>query len=558
MPRIAALLLFTILASASASALDFWDDEAPGPLAQKLTDALSVPELASQVLMLAFADPVPDEAILTWVGQRSLGGVKFFGWNAGTPVQVAQASAILQTRSQKTRFRIPLLVATDQEGGWVRHIKGTTTSTPGNLSLGAADFPADAWKTGALLGAELRAMGVNMNFAPPVDLYTNPDSTVIGPRSFGQDPVKVGVLGMAFVKGLESQGVVATAKHFPGHGNTADDSHGRLPVIHDDRATLEKRELVPYKMMIADGLGAIMSGHIAFPEVAGNGLPASLSPALINGLLRRDLGFHGVVLTDDLYMEGARPSGWSIATAAEKALEAGNDLLLISKPARAQFEAWDNLVSRAGRDPAFLASLKQAARRVIELKLRELKGPRAVPIVPKADHLVVPAPGAEAFVLSATARGATVLARGSLPWKEEGGAPLVVTPYDGAWKSVAARFPGAALVEYEYDFYGSDAAVKQQIVNRVAAAPRTVFVLATPGSLAYLKALAPYRDKVAVVSVLSPVYLRDTPWVKDAVAVYGTNAAAFDVAAAVLDGDISPQGKLPLRFGDFPWSPKQP
>lgn len=546
--------LFLAFSLFPAHALDFWDSAEPGPLAAELVGAMTVPELASQVLMLAFSDPIPDAAILTWVEARSLGGVKFFGWNAGTPLQVTEASALLQARSQRTRFRIPLLVATDQEGGWVRHIKGSTTSTPGNLSLGSSGLPSDSWKTGSLLGSELRQMGINMNFAPSVDLYTNPGAHVIGPRSFSQDPVQAGILGMAFFRGLESQGVIATAKHFPGHGNTADDSHGRLPVLQDDLATLQKRELIPYKMMIAEGLGAIMSGHIAFPEVSGNGLPASLSPELIQGLLRTDLGFNGVVLTDDLYMEGARPQGWTIAMAAEKALEAGNDLLLISKPARAQFEAWDTLIRRAQKDPVFLESLRTAARRVVELKLKHLKGPSAVPLKPQTRSLAVPAPGADSFVTSATARGAAVLASGSLPWKPADGVPLVVTPYDAAWRALSTRFPKASLVEYEYDFFGYDKATRDTIVARVAGASRTVFVLATPGSLSYLKALAPYRDKVAVIAVLSPVYLKEVPWVKDAVAVFGTNAIAFDVAAATLAGEISPRGKVPFRFGDFPWT----
>ena len=544
--------IFLALPAWGVFSLDFWDQEDPFPLAQKLASALTLPELASQVLMLAFPDPVPDATILDWARSRSLGGIKFFGWNAGTPVQVAQASAAVQTRSQLSRFRIPLLVATDQEGGWVRHIKGATTTTPGNLALGAGGLPADAWETGHLLGAELRQMGVNMDFAPSVDLYTNPDNTVIGPRSFSQDPVQAGVLGMALFRGLEAQGVIATAKHFPGHGDTADDSHGRLPVILDGRDTLDKRELVPYRMMIGEGLEAIMSGHIAFPNVAGNSLPASLSPQLINGLLRTELGFRGVVITDDLYMEGARPQGWTIAQAAVQALEAGNDLLLISKPEGSQEAAWAALVDRAGRDSAFLARLKDAARRVLELKLKNLKGPRAVPLVPNPVALAVPAPEAEPFVFQQTARSATLLAAASLPWVATDGAPLVVTPYEGAWKALASRFPGCELVSYPYQFFGADEALVRQVTERVAGGRRVVFVLSTPGSLAYLKALAPWKDRVAVVSVLSPVYLKDVPWVRDAVAVYGTNAAAFEVAAAALAGDIRPRGRLPFRFGDFP------
>jgi beta-N-acetylhexosaminidase len=549
--RLLSTLLLALSSTLPLTALDFWDDGDPATLADALVEAMTVQEQASQVLMLAFPEPVPDADILAWVGTRSLGGVKYFGWNAGNPEQVAAASTLLQTRSQQARFRVPLLVATDQEGGWVRHIKGPMTTTPGNLSLGASHFPSDAYRTGEVLGAELRELGVNMNFAPSVDLYTNASNTVIGPRSFGQDPIEAGVLGMAFFRGLESQGVIATAKHFPGHGDTADDSHGKLPVITVDRPTMDKRELVPYRMLIAEGLPAIMSGHIAFPTVAGNGLPASLSPELIGSLLRKDLGFKGVVLTDDLYMEGARPNGWTIAQAAERALEAGNDLMLISQPRSSQQDAWAGLIARAGKDAAFAQTLKDAARRVIYLKLTYLKGPRAVPIVSKPQKLAVPMAGADSFVLAATARGATVLASSAMPWKP-GPAPLVVTPYDGAWRSVAARFPGASLIEYEYDFFGYDANLAHQIAARVQAAPRTVFVLATPGGVGYLKELAPYKDKLVVVSVLTPVYLKDLPWVKDALAVYGTNAQAFDVAAGALAGDFTPRGRLPMQFGAFP------
>ncbi len=546
------LVSLFLLAAFSVSALDFWDQAEPGPLAEQIVGAMTIPELASQVLMLAFPDPVPDASITNWVAARSLGGIKFFGWNAGTPVQVAEASAVLQAASQRTRFRIPLLVATDQEGGWVRHIKGTTTTTPGNLSLGASGLPADSWKTGAILGAELREMGVNMDFAPSVDLYTNAANTVIGPRSFSQDPLEAGILGMAFFKGLQSQGVIATAKHFPGHGNTDQDSHGNLPVILDDRSTIDSRELVPYKMLIAEGLEAVMTGHLAYPEVAGNPLPASLSPQLVDGLLRKDLGFQGVVITDDLSMEGARPNGWSVASVTEKALEAGNDLMLISKSTQSQLLAWDTLIARAQKDPAFLAGLKTAAQRVLLLKLRDLKGPLAVPLNPRLRKMTIPAAEANPFVLQTTARGATVLVSGSLPWKSSDGAPLVVTPYLGAFKPVADRFPGATVYEFGYDFFGSDPATLAAIVAKVAAARRAVFVLATPGGLAYLKALAPYRDKLAVVSVLSPVYLGQVSWVKDAVAVFGTNAEAFDVAAATLSGEILPRGRLPFRFGNFP------
>jgi len=528
-----------------AVALDFWDKRPDAELAAELVAAMTPRELSSQVMMLAFPNSEPDAFILQWASSGPLGGVKFFGWNAGSPELVAQAVQTLQAASQKAKGRIPLLVATDQEGGWVRHIKGPTSTSPGNLALGSAGLPHDAWQTGWYLGTELRQMGVNMNFAPSVDLYINANTTVIGPRAFSSDPIQAGVLGAAFQRGLAEAGVIATAKHFPGHGNTPDDSHGRLPILNDTREVLLQRELVPYRMMIAEGLPAIMSGHLAFPLVSGNELPASLSPQLIDGLLRKDLGFSGVVITDDLLMDGARPENLTIPQAAVKALAAGNDLLLISKPASAQSETREGLVAKAS-DPAFLARLREAATRVVMLKLTYLKGKTAVPLEPEPARLTLPATGATEFFFQSTARAAVLMAGQDLPWKP--GPLLLVTPYPGATAAVGSRFPGTRSLEYEYRFSGFDPAFRDTLAAQAPTAARIVFVLAVPGGLAYLKALEPWKDRLAVISLLSPVYLREVPWVRNAVAVFGTNAAAFEVATAVLAGDFAPRGHLPLKF----------
>ncbi|MEI8095031.1 MAG: glycoside hydrolase family 3 protein [Spirochaetales bacterium] len=540
-------LVFLVFPAVSGPALDFWDKTPDDLLATALVAAMSPGELASQVIMVAFPEPQPDAAIRQWAAEMGLGGIKFFGWNAASPESVATAVVTLQAESQRTRWRIPLLVATDQEGGWVRHIKGATSTSPGNLALGASRLPWDAWRTGQLLGTELREMGVNMNFAPSVDLYTNPDSTVIGPRSFSADPLEAGVLGAAFFRGLASVGVIATAKHFPGHGNTADDSHGKLPVLQDTLEVLTKRELVPYRLLIAEGLPAIMSGHLAFPKISGNDLPASLSPQLIEGLLRRDLGFRGVVITDDLLMEGARPGDLSISQAALQALMAGNDLLLISKPLSAQLEARHLLVATAASNPAVMDRLRESARRVLLLKLRQLKGPKAVPLNPTPAKLQLPTAGAAEYFLQSTARAATLLAGKDLPWSTAGPL-LVVTPYEGALPALGLRFPAARALPYEYRFTGFDPDFRAALVARAPSEGRLVFVLAVPGAMAYLKALEPWKEKLAVISLLSPVYLREVPWVRNAVAVYGTNAAAFEVAAAVLAGDFAPRGVLPLKL----------
>jgi beta-N-acetylhexosaminidase len=215
---------------------------------------MSDEEVLGQVLMMSYPGDEPNALLLDWVERRCLGGVKVFGWNAEDSTKVAEAVGRMQGRALGSRLGIPLLVATDQEGGWIRHVKGATTVTPGNMAIGASGRPYDAYRSALIIGRELAALGVNMNFAPSVDLATKPKSYIIGPRAFSDDPQAVAVLGSAFVKGLADAGVIATAKHFPGHGGTEADSHGVLPVIRIDERTLWERELLPFRLLAAEGV----------------------------------------------------------------------------------------------------------------------------------------------------------------------------------------------------------------------------------------------------------------------------------------------------------------
>ena len=171
----------------------------------------------------------------------------------------------MQRSAADTRLGIPLFIATDQEGGWVRHVKSKTSITPGNMAIGASGLPYDAYWSGYYIGQELKSIGINMNFAPTVDVYSNIDAHVIGPRAFSQDPLETAQLALAYFKGMEETGVVSTAKHFPGHGNAAEDSHGILPRIDISFDTLWERELLPYRYLIDRDLPTVMSGHLSLP-----------------------------------------------------------------------------------------------------------------------------------------------------------------------------------------------------------------------------------------------------------------------------------------------------
>ena len=298
-------LPYSAFSQLNQASVDFWSDIPNEQLASQIVNEMTDEELLAQILMFGWAGTEPSALLNQWVTKRGLGSVKVFGWNTDDIHKVAKSIRTLQQESASGRFKIPLFVATDQEGGWIRHVKGTTSETPGNMAIGASGFPLDAYYSGYYINKEIKALGINMNFAPVVDLYTNLNSSVIGPRSFGSDAESASVLALAFSKGSETAGVIPTAKHFPGHGDTSLDSHGKLPSIEIDYEKWEKRELVPFQYLIKSKVPAIMSGHLAYPQIDTSGAPASLSKFFLTEILRKRLGYEGLIITDDMMMNGA-------------------------------------------------------------------------------------------------------------------------------------------------------------------------------------------------------------------------------------------------------------
>jgi len=261
---------------------------------------------------------------------------------------------------------LPLFIAADLESGPSMRVR-YATAFPGNMGLGATGREEDAYDVGTVVALEGRAMGINMVFAPVVDVNNNPANPIINIRSFGEDPGRVGGLGGAFVRGLREHGMLVTAKHFPGHGDTGTDSHLALPVIVAGRPRLDSVELVPFRMAVEAGVDAVMSAHIAMPSVTGSAdLPATLSSAVMDTLLRRDLGFAGLVVTDALNM-GAIVSKYGAAQAVVMAFEAGADILLMPTDAHQAIEA---IVVAVERGEITEARLDSSVTRLFEAKRR--------------------------------------------------------------------------------------------------------------------------------------------------------------------------------------------
>lgn len=344
------------------------------------------------VFLLGFEGTAPDPALREWFEALRPGGVLLFARNIESPEQVADLTAALQ----RWRGESPLLVAVDQEGGRVSRFRPPFTAFPGSGALGRAGDARLAERAGRVLGAELKAVGVTVNLAPVLDLRSGPENPVLGERCLGGDPAAVARLGAALIRGMQEAGVAATAKHFPGHGGTAVDSHEALPVVPGDAAHLARTALAPFRAAVAAGVAAVMTAHVRYPALDPD-LPATLSPRIL-ALLREELGFGGAAVSDDLLM-GAITERWPAEEAAALAFEAGVDFLLLSGDAAVQARAVA-AVERAlgaGRLPG--SRLAEAAARLEGVR-RRVGPPRPLPPAPLRALLGCPEHQAAAAALA--------------------------------------------------------------------------------------------------------------------------------------------------------------
>ena len=345
--------------------------------------------------------------VIRWVEQDHIGGVSM---SLGTPIEVAAKLNDLQRRS-----RVPLLVSADLEpglgrleGGLFAHYMldaGSATVFPTAMAIAATARDSDAYDVGRAIAREGRAVGIHINFSPVVDVNNNPSNPVINTRSFGENAARVARLSALFVRGAQDGGQLATAKHFPGHGDTDVDSHVGLPLVGATLARLDTLELVPFKAAIGAGVSLVMTAHIALPAISGDSTtPATLSPRIITGLLRDSLGFRGVAITDAMTMEGVG-KGYTTEQSSVLAVKAGADILL--KPTDAT-RAINAIVSAVERGELTRARIDSAARRVLELKARS--GAATSPIMSlEALREIVGAPEHRALAADIARRAVTLL-----------------------------------------------------------------------------------------------------------------------------------------------------
>lgn len=326
-----------------------------------------------QCLMVGIPHPTLDAETRRILADLQPGGIILFQRNYTDPDTLRALCADIHALTLER----PPVIALDAEGGRVHRLSPPFTHFPPALQVGQTGSPQLAHEVGVALGRELRSVGIDIDFAPVLDVYSNPDNTVIGDRAFGSDPQRVAEFGCALAAGLRAAGVLPCGKHFPGHGATVIDSHDDLPYDERDGATLEAVDLLPFQAAIAQKIELLMTAHVVYPALDPQ-QPASLSSVIMNDLLRKRLGFQGVIVSDDLEM-GAIVRHSSVAAAAVQALSAGADLLLVCQSLEHALSARD--ACRQAVQQGVLAGerVAEAQRRVEWLKQRTAGRP-ALPL----------------------------------------------------------------------------------------------------------------------------------------------------------------------------------
>lgn len=519
---------------------NFYDDEKAEILGEKIVCEMTAEELLSQIFMFGWKGDAPDSLLFDWIEKRGLGNVKVFGWNTKDSIKLGQAISELQKRSHNGRFSIPLFVATDQEGGLVRHVKGLAMHTPGNLALGATALPYDSYKTGYYIGMEMRALGINLNFAPAVDLYTNYNSSVIGIRSFGESAELASRLAVAFMKGAQKAGVISTAKHFPGHGDTDVDSHGLLPKIDVASDILLDRELLPFQALIDAGIQAIMTAHINYPALSKHGEPATFSKEILNGLLRETLKFNGIIITDDIMMASATSYAGGLTSAVRKAIEAGCNMVESSRTPFLNEDVWNYNINLMKKDKEFYSLVRDSAKKLLVFKLKYFKSENHVPIFPDIENIskTLPIKGAYDFFVGMAARSVTLIRKSEdflLDSKKD--APLIISSEESFLKAGKKRFPLSRISSLD------EASEKIKYTKKV------IFCLDDENALATLKSIISFLPKkdFIVVSSMSPVYLNSIPSAKNVIAIYSNSPFSYMAAFSCIAGDFVANGTMPLK-----------
>ena len=512
-------------------------------------------DLAAQVGQLLVALPTDAMPLARFVEEAPVGGFLLPNETRGSARVVARAIAAAQERAL-ARTGEPLLIAADQEGGDMSFFRDEITEVPSNMAVAATGDATAAREAALIVANDLRAIGINWNFAPVVDVNTDGANPVIGVRSYGDDPAVVAAFGAEAIAGFQSRGILACAKHFPGHGDTHVDSHVALPVVTHDRERLEGVELVPFRAAIAAGVASVMSAHLLAPALDAQ-RPATLSRDILTGLLRGELGFSGLTVTDAMPM-GAIAKEWDEGEAAVAAVNAGADVVLGGRGLARHRRVHGALLRAVTEGRISGSRFAEALARVRSAKARVAANEAGGRVGTATDR-------SRALAL---ARRTITIVRDTpsvLPLPRDLGDRLVVLSPAGSratkmelWHArpsalgaeIADRIRGAVDIAVSYPLSRSERAAVRPAVRRAeVVVVGTLNAAIDPSQLALLRWLSEEtKARIIVVALRGPYDVLRMPWVRTVVCAYSSAAPSLRAVAEVLVGDQIARGALPVSL----------
>ncbi len=510
--------------------------------------SLTLEQKIGQLMIIGFDGLTVNAELRNMIVDYHVGGVILFARNVQSPEQVARLTNELQKIAIASGHP-GLFIAIDQEGGRVARLTEETgfTEFPAAMAIAATGDPGNARRMAAAMAVEMRAVGINVDFAPDLDVNNNPSNPVIGVRSFSSDPAKVAEYGLAFAQGLQENGVLAFGKHFPGHGDTGVDSHIDLPLVPHDRARLDQVELVPFQAAIQADFAGIMSAHVTFPAIDPTpGMPATLSYPVLTDLLRYELGYDGLIVTDSLEMGALAAHGYPPQVSAPLAFAAGADLLLFNRDHAMHRQVFASLVQAVGEGKISQEQVDASVQRILQAKQRfGLMAPQLVELEAVADSVRT----IEHLELSRN------LARQSVTLLRD---PRKLIPINTDQSTILVE-PGAmrgltkGLGDLTLQVDAQPASAQIADVIHVAHDRYTVIVMIydldnNTKQLKLMQELVNRDVPIVVIAARNPF---DVPLLPESVTVlvtYGFNPPVREALMEMLAGDIQPTGALPVEL----------
>jgi len=509
---------------------------------------MTLEQKVGQLLMVGFRGTEPNEALRSLIQDMHVGGVILFSRNVESAEQLRSLTWSIQRMNPS---HTPLLISVDEEGGRIVRLFRNFPAMPGNMAIGATRSPSLAYAAGRMTAANLGSLGINLNLAPVLDLKVKFTTDALRNRTFGETPDSVAKLGSAYIKGLQSLGVSATAKHFPGHGRTDVDSHLNLPVIKQSAETLKAIDMLPFREAIKSEVDVIMTAHVSYPALDRSGAPASLSKSIITNLLREDMRFNGVVITDDLEMK-AITKKINIAEAAVRAINAGTDIILVSSNRRKQVSVYRGLLNavRTGRISG--ERINESIKRIQKLKSSSANRVLYEKWQAKLTRYIER--GWQSGLSNVIASRAVTLLQNKnqiLPLKTKTKKTLVVSPIYKFYSEVRRRVDSAFFLEIPFYPKKSERKklityIKKQKIDQI------VIGVINQRHADFVKEIRrEINTPINVVSFDSPKYLSSFPSVDAFLCVYHYRKGSAEAAARALVGDMQINGSLPISVDNW-------